>query len=121
MRFFSIALVVALPLFAGAWPGTVVGVHDGDSITVLQANKTLVFGKTVEITERGKDRYGRTLADVQAGSIAVTKTMVATGMAWHFAKYSKDASLQEAQSQAQVARLGSGRTSPVPPWEWRKK
>jgi micrococcal nuclease len=72
--------------------GRVVGVRDGDSITVLtddsrelkvrlegidapelklafgnvskQELSRLVFGKSVRLEEKGKDRYGRTLAHV---------------------------------------------------------
>ena len=81
--------------------GKVVGVHDGDSITVLTRDKTelkvrlegidapearqdfgsaskqelsrLVFGKEVRLEDKGKDRYKRTLADVHCGETWVNE------------------------------------------------
>lgn len=46
--------------------------------------------------------------------------MVADGMAWHYARYSKDAGPADAESDARAAGRGlwSDR-EPVPPWEWR--
>jgi endonuclease YncB( thermonuclease family) len=46
--------------------------------------------------------------------------MVADGMAWHYARYSKDAGLAAAQRDAQAAKRGLwADKAPVPPWEWR--
>jgi len=128
--------------------GRVVGVHDGDTITVLtpdnvqlkirlveidapeikqpfgqqskQALSALVFGKSVEIRPTGKDRYGRTLARVFVDGTDVNLAMVKAGMAWRFDKYSKDGAFQTAQQEAQRARRGLwAEPAPVAPWEWR--
>ena len=130
--------------------GRVVGVHDGDTLTVLtagnvqlkirlveidapeikqpfgqqskQALSALVFGKDVEIRATGKDRYGRTLARVFVDGADVNLAMVKAGMAWRFDKYSKDGAFQTAQEEAQKVRRGLwADVAPVAPWEWRKQ
>lgn len=127
--------------------GRCVGVHDGDSITVLAAgNQQLkvrlegidapelkqpfskqskeamsgqVFGKAVTLNVTGKDRYGRTLAVVMVGGVNVNLEMVRLGMAWRYDKYSKDEALLAAQSAAKAARRGLwSDPAPVSPWEW---
>lgn len=130
--------------------GKCVGVHDGDSITVLAAGNVqlkvrlegidapelkqpfsvqskeamsgLVFGKADILQVTGKDRYKRTLAVVVANGVNVSLEMVRRGLAWRFDKYSKDAELLAAQNAAKAARRGLwADPAPVPPWEWRAK
>lgn len=129
--------------------GRIVAVHDGDSVTLLTAQKTevkvrldgidapelkqpfgaaakqalssLIFGKDVTVKITGKDRYGRSLGLVWFGTADVNRSMVAAGMAWHYEKYSKDRTLAQAQAEAKTARRGLwADPSPVPPWAWRK-
>jgi micrococcal nuclease len=129
--------------------GRVVGVHDGDSATLLthkksevkirlegidapelkqpfgtvskQALSNLIFGKDVSVRVTGRDRYGRTLGRISVGATDINHAMVAAGMAWHYEKYSKDPKLAAAQVVAITARRGLwGGSTPVPPWEWRK-
>jgi endonuclease YncB( thermonuclease family) len=126
----------------------VVGVNDGDTITCLDESNqqqkvrlasidapeigqeygktarenlaAMVFGKTVEVTDEGKDRYGRIVGQVNCNGVDVNRQMIATGNAWHFAEYSNDASLAGLQSQAQGQRLGLWATpNPTPPWDYR--
>jgi endonuclease YncB( thermonuclease family) len=127
----------------------VVGVHDGDTVTCLdEANQQqkirlaeidapevsqdfgkvsrealagMVFGKTIQVVDDGRDRYGRWIGHLYVDGLDVNRQMVATGMAWHYAAYSKDASLGTLQSQAQAQRLGLwSQPNPLPPWEYRK-
>ena len=49
-----------------------------------------MFGKDVEVQERDKDRYGRTVARVIVVGKDVSIELVKAGLAWHFKKYSKD-------------------------------
>lgn len=127
----------------------VVGVYDGDTITCLDENNqqqkvrlagidapessqdfgkvsrealaSLVFGRTVEVTTEGRDRYGRWIGQISADDTNVNRQMVATGNAWHYTTYSSDSSLAEAQQQAQQQRLGLwAQDNPVPPWDYRK-
>ena len=127
----------------------VVGVHDGDTITCLDENNQqqkirmaemdapeigqdfgkvsrdamagMVFGKTVEVMDDGKDRYGRWIAHVSVNGMDVNRQMIATGNAWHYAAYSKDQSLADLQTQAQAQKLGLwAQPNPTPPWDYRK-
>lgn len=126
----------------------VVGVYDGDTVTCLDENNQqqkirlaemdapemgqdfgqvsrdaladLVFGKTVEVRDEGKDRYGRWIAHLVVNGVDVNRQMIASGNAWHYAAYSKDASLATAQEQARAQRLGLwAQPNPLPPWEFR--
>ena len=127
----------------------VVGVHDGDTITCLDENNQqqkirmaemdapeigqdfgkvsrdamagMVFGKTVEVVDDGKDRYGRWIGHVSVNGMDVNRQMIATGNAWHYAAYSKDQSLADLQSQAKSQKLGLwAQPNPTPPWDYRK-
>ena len=128
--------------------GKVVGVHDGDSITLLTAEKRevkvrlegidapelkqpfgnaskqslseLVFGKNVRVQVTGMDRYKRTLGHVFIGEVWVNLAQVERGLAWHYKKYSKDETLSESEVRARGELLGLWREgTAVPPWEWR--
>ncbi len=80
----------------------------------------LVFGKTVEVQDEGKDRFGRWIAHLSVNGVDVNRQMIATGNAWHYAAYSKDTSLATAQEQAKSQRLGLwAQPNPIPPWEFR--
>jgi endonuclease YncB( thermonuclease family) len=127
----------------------VVGVHDGDTVTCLDENNQqqkirlaeidapevsqdygkvsrealagMVFGKTIQVVDDGRDRYGRWIGHLYVDGMDVNRQMVATGMAWHYAAYSKDPSLGSLQSQAQAQRLGLwAQPNPMPPWDYRK-
>jgi endonuclease YncB( thermonuclease family) len=127
----------------------VVGVHDGDTITCLDENNqqqkirmaemdapelgqdfgkvsrdamaSMVFGKTVEVVDDGKDRYGRWIGHIYVNGTDVNRQMIATGNAWHYAAYSKDKSLAALQTEAKAQKLGLWvQPNPTPPWEYRK-
>ncbi|NDC64825.1 MAG: hypothetical protein EBZ59_12785, partial [Planctomycetia bacterium] len=126
----------------------VVGVHDGDTLTCLDENNqqqkvrlaeidapelgqdfgkvsrealaSMVFGKTVEVVDEGKDRYGRWIGHVLVNGTDVNREMVATGNAWHYAAYSKDKSLAQLQADARGKQIGLwAQPSPVAPWQFR--
>lgn len=129
--------------------GRVVGITDGDTITVRTAAGTLkirlagidapekrqpygskakealgkmLAGREVRLIDEGKDVYGRTLARVIAGGIDVNAAMVRQGYAWHFVKYDKSADLAAAEREARKAKRGLwADDSPVPPWTFRKR
>lgn len=130
--------------------GRVVGVHDGDSITLLtdsrqqikvrldgidapelrqafgQKSKVtlsgLVMSRQVTIEDKGEDRYKRTLAVVKVNDLNVNLEMVRLGYAWHYLKYSKNQGLAAAEREAREAKRGLwADDSPVPPWDWRRR
>jgi endonuclease YncB( thermonuclease family) len=80
----------------------------------------MVFGKTVDVTEEGKDRYGRWIGHLSLGGVDVNRQMVASGNAWHYVDYSRDTSLAALEAQARSQRLGLwAQPNPVAPWDFR--
>ena len=131
--------------------GRVVGISDGDTISVMhdgQAVKirlygidapekgqafgtkakqfvsAMTFGKEVKVEVKDYDRYGRTVADVfLPDGRNLNREIVKAGFAWWFRKYApKDAELESLESEARAARRGLWADPRlVPPWEWRKR
>lgn len=94
-----------------------------------QFTSEFLFGKQVRVKAIGEDRYGRTLADIYVDAANTTnefgawfnKALVASGMAWHYKKYSKDAELAQAEQTARKMKIGLwSDQNPTAPWEWRK-
>ncbi len=80
----------------------------------------LVFGKTVKIETKGKDRYGRTLGRVYVGETDVNVHLVHQGFAWWYRKYSDDPKFKTAADAARRDRRGLwADPSRVAPWDWR--
>ncbi|AAS96482.1 thermonuclease family protein [Nitratidesulfovibrio vulgaris] len=103
---------------ASAWEGKVVGVADGDTVTVLSKNNdqirirlygidapesaqafgakakqslaNMVFGKVVRVEEKDRDRYGRVVARLYVGSLDVNAEQIRQGMAWVYRHYCRD-------------------------------
>ncbi|HEX4142983.1 MAG TPA: thermonuclease family protein [Pirellulales bacterium] len=130
--------------------GKVVRIADGDTITVLDANKVQhkirlaeidapekgqAFGtkskermsekvgdKEVVVHWTKKDRYGRIVGDVLLGERRINLEMIQDGLAWHYKRYSKSRELAEAEEEARKAKKGLWvDKEPVPPWEYRKQ
>ena len=147
----TILLTLLLTLTASAFEftGKVVSVAGGDTITVLynkqqhkirfqhidcpestqafgakakQALSEKVFGKTVTVKWKEKDRYNRILGDVYLGQRWINAEMVQNGMAWHYKFFSKDATIAAAETKARAAKLGIwSQANPISPWNFRKK
>ena len=144
-----VALALATGVAAAEFHGQVVGVTDGDTITVLhdgrpevvrlngidapekrqafgerakQFTASLAFGKTVSVRSRDRDRYGRTIGDVTlSDGKSLSQEMVRAGYAWWFRRYSADSRLANLEAQARAAHTGLwADPNPVPPWEWRR-
>lgn len=109
--------------------GRVVGVSDGDSVTVIDAKKTqfkirlagidapekaqafgqkakeslsdLVFGKQVDVEWSKQDRYGRTVGKIMLGGIDINLEQIKRGMAWHYKEYQNEQSLEDRVAYAQ--------------------
>ena len=129
--------------------GRVVGVTDGDTITVRGTTDTIkvrlsgidtpergqpfgtkakqalsekVFGKDVSISSSGEDRYGRTLGVIILDGESVNLWLVRDGWAWWYERYAPDdTQLRDAQQEARQAGRGLwADPNPVPPWDWRR-
>jgi endonuclease YncB( thermonuclease family) len=121
MKFFLLFAKLTLLFLLGnslsalAFEGKVVGVSDGDTITVLDVQKEqhkirlagidapekgqefgnkakehlsdLVYGKTVNLPDAKIDKYGRTVSRVLVGNTDAGLAMIQAGMAWHYKKY----------------------------------
>ena len=143
--------MIPVCIFAADFSGLVVSVLDGDTIEVLHhqhperirlsgidcpekgqafgnnakhAVADLAFRKEVILQTHGKDKYGRTLADVDllAGT-NVNHTLVKDGWCWWYRKYAPgDMVLEELEREAREGRKGLwADPQPVPPWGWRKR
>lgn len=124
-------LVLPYPLWA--WSGKVIGVADGDTITVLRDKQPqkirlygidcpekrqpfgnsakhftsqLVFGKLVEVEPVATDRYGRTVAFVQVENVLLNEALISEGMAWVFPRYCRDAVCDKWLSLQALAKIG---------------
>ena len=142
-------LATLLLAYAPPFEATVISVYDGDTITVRttetikirldgidapelkqpfgqaskQALSALVFGKVITVKPKSKDRYGRTIARLEADGIDINLQMVATGHAHWYEQYAKhDTAIQSAQAQAKTDRRGLwSDPSVIAPWEYRKR
>lgn len=88
-----------------------------------QALEKLVNGKTIEIEEKNRDRYGRTVAVVYVNGKNVNEEMVKNGNAWWYQEYDKkDTKMQAYQENAKKNKLGLfGKRGYVEPWNYRKE
>ncbi len=107
-------LLIILPCHSFAWSGKVVGVADGDTITVLrdkeqvrirlygvdcperyqpfskkakQFTSEMVFGKVVEVEPVDIDRYNRLVALVTVFKRLVNEELINAGFAWVYTRY----------------------------------
>ncbi len=131
--------------------GAVVGVSDGDTITVLHNGKgerirlhgidcpekrqafgnrakqftsTLVFGNTVTVQVLDRDRYGRTVGEVLLpDGRSLNRELVKAGFAWWYWRYTPDdETLAQLEREARAGKRGLwADPHPVPPWEWRAR
>ena len=148
----AIATLLLIGLTSTAYAdftGRVVNVADGDTITVLrdrtqvkvrfleidapekaqafgtkskESLSEMCFGKTAELADKGKDRYGRTLARVTCDGVDANAEQVRRGMAWVYDRYVTDKTLYAVQEEAKADRRGLWQDDkPVPLWEWRRR
>ena len=113
--------------------GKVVSVADGDTITVLDAEKTqhkirlqgidapekaqafgakskqalyeMVHGKTVQVSFEKSDKYGRILGKVLLDGQDICHQQIKAGLAWHYKKYQNQQPLvdRDAYSASETA------------------
>jgi len=81
----------------------------------------LIQGKSVEVEEVDRDRYGRVVGKVRVGGVYVNREQVAKGLAWRYVQYDRRGEFTQVEHAARAARTGLwADANPVPPWEWRK-
>ena len=128
--------------------GRVVGVHDGDTVTLLmsdnkqlkirlaqidapeldqafgqkskQSMSDMVFNKTIKVEKETIDKYGRTVGTLMVDGMDANKELVKLGMAWVYRQYMHDQSLLQVEDTARQAKVGLwSEPSPMAPWEYR--
>jgi endonuclease YncB( thermonuclease family) len=133
MKFISTILLLLFCnsiVFAETISGLVVGVADGDTITVLDGTNTqhkirlmgidapekkqafgnvakkalsdLVYKKQVTIDYNKTDRYQRLIGKVILNNVDVNLVMVTQGLAWHYVKYQNEQTLEDRGLYAQA-------------------
>jgi micrococcal nuclease len=145
--------LVFVPLIAAAeqFAGKVVGISDGDTISVLREGKAvkvrlhgvdtpekaqafgtqarkftsdLAFQREVTVEVHTTDRYGRLVGEVRLpDGRSLNQELVRAGMAWWYRQYApKETTLAQLEADARAAKRGLWADAhPVPPWEWRKQ
>jgi endonuclease YncB( thermonuclease family) len=129
-----ILLLLSAVASAADITGTVTSVYDGDTLTLLTANKqqvkvrladidtperkqpygtearqalqALALNQIAEITVETIDRYGRTVGRVAVNGIDVSAELVRQGAAWVYRQYSHDAALLDLEQAARAAQRG---------------
>jgi endonuclease YncB( thermonuclease family) len=119
-KWFVLASLLLLTATAIAQPivGKVIGVSDGDTVDVLDDNKTVhrirlagidapekaqpfgqrakehlsntVFGKRVEVIGNKIDKYGRTVGKIMVNGVDANLEQVKAGFAWHYKEYARE-------------------------------
>jgi endonuclease YncB( thermonuclease family) len=130
--------------------GKVVGVSDGDTISVMRGGRALkvrlhgidcpekkqafatkakkfssdlAFGKEGTVRNQTTDRYGRTVGvAILPDGKNLNWELVSAGLAWWYRKYAPDdRMLQKLEAEARDAKRGLwADKNPIPPWEWRR-
>lgn len=81
----------------------------------------LCFQQQATVTPKTKDRYGRTVADVECHGQDVATEQVRSGLAWYYVRYGKGYEhLGGLEADARSARRGLWSVEAVAPWEWRR-
>lgn len=163
-KFLLLIILLLVALFVGSWAkrysaspnsihsinAKVVGVTDGDTITVLddnnvqhkvrllgidapernqafgtQSKKALsdkIFGKRVNVEWYETDRYKRIIGSIWYDSRWINMEMVQDGMAWHYKQFNKSEFLEDAEIRAKFLKRGLwADANSIPPWEFRKE
>ncbi len=130
LALFVVATLFAAQAYAEILTGRVVGVADGDTVTVLDASRQqhkirlmgidapekkmpygnrskqllsdMVFDRHVQVEYDKKDRYGRTVGKIIVGGVDANLAQIKAGMAWHYKQYQRDQSVADRAAYAQA-------------------
>ena len=136
-------LCVSSGLSAASLQGKVVGVADGDTITVLDTHKTqhkirlqgidapekvqaygqkskqslyqMIHGKFVSVEFEKKDKYGRIVGKVLLDGNDICLEQIKLGMAWHYKQYQSEQPAEDRAMYEQVEQ--SARTQNLGLWK----
>lgn len=143
---------VALALAVSAEPlrGTVVNIHDGDTIKIKTAaglvsvrlqnidapelaqpgghesrdylRRLAPLGQVLTVQTEGHDKYRRTLGVVWKANLNLNLEMVRNGHAWAYTKYHPEAVYIHGEAEARRSHRGVW-AGPVAmaPWDWRHR
>lgn len=134
MFHFAVIMLFTSVICATEITGKVIAITDGDTLTILDANKNqikirlseidtpesrqpygnkarqelsnLAFGKQAKIIIIDKDRYGRTVGRVYVDGIDVNAEMIRRGAAWVYRDYSIDKTLIPIEAGARRNKIG---------------
>lgn len=145
----ALFVFLAHPAVADIVTGRVVGIADGDTLTLLdpshqqhrirlaeidapeksqpfgqvskQSLSDLAHGREVRAECPSSDRFGRDVCIVYIDGASVNAAQVARGLAWVYRQYApKTSPLYLLEIKARAAQLGLWQDrNPTPPWEWR--
>ena len=132
LRAMLLALALPLSAMSAEWQGTVVGVADGDTLTLLDTSNTqhrirldgidapermqphgqrarqslaaMAHGRVARADCPKIDRYGRAVCRVVIDGIDVGLEQIRRGFAWHYVKYAHE---QRAADRENYARAES--------------
>lgn len=129
---------------------TVIGISDGDTITVLLFDKSKlklrlaevdcpekgqafaknakqftseqVFGKQIVFFKTDKDRYGRDIAKIYYDNGKyLSEQLIKNGLGWWYSSYSKDRNLEVLEMKARSKKIGLWKDKNViSPWDYRR-
>jgi endonuclease YncB( thermonuclease family) len=145
-KLFTLALLlISYGIGAATIQGKVVGVADGDTLTILDANKTqhiirlqgidapekaqafgqkskqslsqMVHSKQVTIEFMKKDKYGRTVGKVLFNGADICLEQIKLGMAWHYKQYESEQPKEEREIYAQAELAAREKTIGI----WKDK
>ena len=134
LGFLLLVIVTGIPVSAETLTGKVVGVHDGDTLTLLvvgnqpvkvrlagldapeldqtygqkakRALSALAFRKEARVESPESDKYGRTLGTMFVGPVNVNAELVKRGAAWVYRAYPFPPELEGLEAQARAAKRG---------------
>lgn len=131
---FILLLSSVTPALAETIAGQVIAIADGDTLTLLTADKRqvkirlaeidtpeshqpygqkakqaladLTFRKRAAADIESVDRYGRSIARITVDGVDVNRALVESGAAWVYRAYNKDQSLLHLEAEARRAKRG---------------
>lgn len=137
LALFTLSVAMLQPVQAAALAGKVVGITDGDTLTLLDTTNTqhkirlagidtpekgqpfgqvckqslsdLVFNQPVEIQWDKLDRYGRVIGKVVKKDKDINLEQIKLGCAWHYKKYQHEQSPEDREkySSAETSARGA--------------